>query len=261
MAITSLDGYTAAPKQNIPWFKTAARTTVAAIPFSLFDIAGVPGPGTLAIGNTANGIVPDDSVAGYPNIAAAGIAWWLGTIEYGSSVACRLHLYDCLFSAGAYAFNANVTLASQPSYAGRVPGGDYRGLELWLEAVTAFTGNPSVQLNYLDDGGAAGDTGVIGTGAALTVGRMFKMPLAAGDMGVQRLDQVRGTVATVGTFNVHVMRRLWSGRVRIVNDGDRHSFVRTGLKRVFDSSALRVIVQPDSTASGLPEVYVELVDG
>jgi hypothetical protein len=261
MAIATHDGYVGSAKQFLTWFKTASITAVAAIPFTNFHLAGSPGAGTLAVGNTANGIVPTAALAGYPTIAAIAATGYLGKIDFASSVACRLALYDCLFSAGAYAFNANTTLASQPSYAGRVPGGNYQGLELWLEAVTAFTGLQSIQLNYLDQGGAAGDTGVVATGVAPILGRMFRVPLAAGDTGVQQLVQVRSTVATVGTFNVHIMRPLWTGRVNLANGGDTHDYLKTGLNRLYAASALRVVVQPDSTAVGLPQLYVEVCDG
>jgi hypothetical protein len=262
MALTSIDSYLASVRQTIDWFKTANRTTVAGIPFSLFDIAGVPGAGTLAVGNTANGIVPTPSspAAGYPQVRAINGTGYVTRVEFGWTVAGRLMLYDRLFSAGAYAYNADTTLASQPSYAGRVPAADYSGLELWVEAVTAFTGTPSVEVNYLDQGGAAGDTGVVSCGAALTVGRSFRMPLAAGDVGLQQITRVRGTVATVGTFNVHVMRKLWEGRVLVANDGDVHDMLKTGAPVVYPTSAFFVLVQPDGTSSALPDVTVEVAD-
>ncbi len=260
MALATLDGYIAAVKQEVRWLKTTSRTAVAAQPFSCFDIAGSPGAGTLAAGNTANGLVHTDATAGYPTIGALASLGYLTRVEFGWTVAGRLALYDRLFSCGAYAFNADTTLASQPSYSGRVPGADYSGLELWVEAVTAFTGNLSAQINYLDEGGAAGDTGAVTTGAALIVGRMFRLPLAAGDRGVQQVTRVRGSVATAGTFNVHVMRRLWSGRVIAANDGDIHDMLKTGAPRVYADSALFVVVQPDSTATALPEMTLEVAD-
>jgi hypothetical protein len=260
MALTSADTYIAATKNPVDWYKSGARTTVARIPFSLFDIAGQPGAGTLAVGNTANGLVHTDAVAGYPIIPAIAGIGYLTRVWFDWSVAGILRLYDRLFSAGAYAFNANVTLTAQPSFAGRVPGGIYGGLELWLEAVTAFTGSQSCQINYLDQGGVAGDTAVVATGVAPTVGRMFRMPLAAGDSGIQRLDQVRSTVSTVGTFNVHIMRKLWQGRVKAASDGDVHNMFKTGAPQVYADSALFVQAQADSTASGLPDVDMEICD-
>ena len=45
MAITTMDQLIAAKTQRIPINKTASRTAVAAIPFSVFDLAGNPGAG------------------------------------------------------------------------------------------------------------------------------------------------------------------------------------------------------------------------
>jgi len=261
MAIATLDNYIGSVKQYITYNKTASRTALAAIPFSVFDQAGTPGAGTLAVGNTANGIVPTDAVAGYPVIGAINTGGYIGKIDFGWTVSGRLHLYDCLFSAGAYAYNANVTLTGQPSFAGRVPGSDYRGLELWLEQVTAMTGNQSIRVQYLDQDGNAGDTGTIATGVAPIVGRMLRLPLASGDNGLRQINVVTSTVSTAGTFNVHIMRPLWTGRVKIANDGDTHSFARTGLKNIYADSALRVVTQPDSTATALPQLYIEICDG
>lgn len=262
MAITTLDGLIAAVKQRIILAKTASRTSVANIPFSVFDQAGNPGAGTIAVGNTANGVVPTDATTGYPLLPAPASTLYLSRADIRSSVAGWIDIYDTLFSCGAYAFNANTTLASQPSYSGRLPvASDYTGLELWVEAATAFTGSPSFQINYLDQGGAAGDTGVIGSGAALILGRMFHMPLAAGDSGIQQITQVRGTVASAGTFNVHVLRHLCGVRINVANQGVLQDFAQLGLPKIFGDSALRLITTLDSTATGLPACRLEVSDG
>jgi len=260
MAITSLDTYTAAVKQYITYNKTATRTAVAAIPFSVLDCAGVPSSAALAIGSSGAGVVPTDATAGYPPVTNFVSGGYLGKVDYAWTVSGRLHLYDVLFTCGTYNFNSDITLTGQASYGARVPNLNYNGLELWLEAVTAFTGNQTCQINYLDQDGQAGDTGAVATGVAPIIGRMFRMPLGAGDNGLQQIVRVRSSVSTVGTFNVHVMRQLWTGRVPVANSGDTHSFARTGLKPVYSDSALRLICQPDSTATALPQLYIELCD-
>ncbi len=262
MSIATLDQYIAAAKQRVTYIKTATgRTTLTYMPYSIFDQTGNPGAGTLAIGNTANGVVPDDSVAGYPALNSfGGNPGYLSKVEFISTVAGRIALFDRLFAAGAYAYNADVTLTAQPSFAARIPV-DYKGLELWVEAVTAFTGNPSIQINYLDQDGNAGDTGVYATGAALAVGRCILIPLAAGDTGLQQITRVRSTVATAGTFNVMVLRRLWSGRVSQNNTGDIHDLLKTGLVRVFDTSALYVLIYTDGTTGGYPDLNFEIANG
>lgn len=263
MTIATLDQYIAAPKQRAPWQKTASLTTVATSWFSTFAQAGNPGAGTLAGVNTANGVVPTDATAGYPAINAfgGGATGYLSKIEFGSTVACRIQLFDRLFVAGAYAFNANTALASQPSFAGRVPGTNYAGLEIWVEQVTAATGNQAVTVTYTNEAGTTTrSTGAVGIGAAPTVGRCWQLPLQSGDSGVQRIDNVLGTVATVGTFNVMVLRPLWTGRVRAANDGDIHDFLRTGMPQIFADSALYALISADGTASGLPELEIEIAN-
>jgi hypothetical protein len=263
MAITTLDGYIGAAKQRLTWMKTGTRTLVAAMPYTVFDIAGTPGVGTLNVGNTANGLVHTGATPGYPILASfGGQSGYLSKVEFGSTVACCLDLYDRLYVAGAYAYNADTTLASQPSFAGRIPGGfGYGGLQLWIEAVTAFTGSPSIEINYLDQDGNPGDTGVVATGLALPVGRCFQIPLAAGDSGIQQITRVRCTVATVGTFNVMILRPLWFGRVIVANGGDVHDLLRTGFPQIFDTSALYMLLAADSTAVGLPDVSMQVAMG
>ncbi len=266
MAITTRDGLIAAmgSAQRIRMMKSTSRTVVANIPFSLFDVAGDPGAGTLAGSSTAAGVVPTDATVGVPVINAFSGAnlGYVTRVEASNIVACRIAVYDMLFKAGAYAFNANVTLGSQPSYSSRIPGGtDYGGCELWLETVTAFTGNQSIRVQYLDQGGNAGDTGTIATGVAPTVGRMLKLPLAAGDTGVSQVTNVTSTVSTVGTFNVLVLRKIWEGRIRAANDQIVHGPDLTGLRQVFADSALVTVITADSTASQLPEIYLDIANG
>lgn len=264
MAITTLDGYIGAASQRVQITKTASVTAVALMNTQILQAAGNPGAGTLAGTSTANGVVPTDATAGFPIIQAfgGGATGYISNVQFGASVAQRTTLFDCLFKAGAYAFNANTTLSAQPSYSSRVLGGtDFTNTEIWIEAVTAFTGNQSIAVTYTNQSGTTGKTtGTIATGVAPIVGRMLQLPLAAGDTGVQKIESVVSTVSTAGTFNVLVLRRLWQGRVNIANFGDAHDFLKTGMPVIFDNSALMLISQPDSTATGIIDVSIEIVN-
>lgn len=256
MAITTFDGFIGSTKQYVSIAKTASRTSVAAQWFSVFDLAGYPGAGTLAGTSTTAGVVPTDATAGFPAIDAfgGGATGYLAQVEFGSSVASRLKLFDCVFKAGAYAFNANTALTAQPSYSGRMPGGSFGGTQIWLEQVTAGTGVQNVNITYTNQAGTGSrTTGTVAT-AANIVGRMWQLPLQAGDTGVQKIDNVTGSVATAGTFNILVLRPLWSGRVKIANDGDVHDLAKTGMPTLFADSALLLTVAADSTATGIPEL-------
>lgn len=265
MAIISLDQYIAAPRQFVSWVKTGALTTVAASYSDSLAVAGAPGAGTLAGASTAAGVVPVAGDAGFPALTAfaSGHTGYLGKVSFSSSVACRIRVCDLLFKAGAYAYNANQALTNQPSFASRVPGGtDFKGTELWVEAVTAFTGNLSVAITYTDqDGNTGATTGTVATGVAPVVGRMIQIPLASGDSGLQKVESVVASVASAGTFNVLVVRPLYEMNIRLANGGDTHDILKTGLPRVFQTSALFPMVAPDSTSLGVPSLLMEIVNG
>jgi hypothetical protein len=272
MSITSLDGYIGAVKQRVRILKTASRTVVATIPFSVFDIAGNPGAGVLAGTSTSSGSVPTDATPGCPDIAFTSGVGYLSKIEYGSSVACRLSLHDMLFKAGAYSYaTGTTTLSNQPVISQRCP--DYLGgttfgsrNEIWIEVVTAMTAATSwnVRITYTNFDGIVGRSSIVSANfaaAALTVGKMFMIGLASGDTGVQKIESVivTNTGATAGSFNVLILRPIWtSGRCMTANDGDIHDMLKTGLPIVYNDSALIMQVQADSTASGVPELSFEV---
>lgn len=265
MAISSLDQFIAAASQRLILIKTASRSSVAAIPFSVFDLAGSPGAGVLSGTNTTAGVVPTNATAGFPaiNPFGGGATGYIGGVTFGNAQASRLRVFDLLWKGGAYAFNAAVTLSAQPSYASRVLGGtDFTNTEIWLEAVTAFTGLQSITVTYTNQDGETGRTkGTIATGVAPAVGRMLQLPLQAGDTGVQKIESVTSTVSTAGTFNVLVMRRLWEGRCRLANDGDVHDLLKTGMPQIFADSALFLQVIADGASTGIPELQLEIVNG
>jgi hypothetical protein len=273
MAISTFDGFIAAAKQYISLVKVSARTSVATGWFSVFELNGNPGGGVLAGTSTTAGVVPTDATQGTPPIDVFGgsAVGYLAQVDYGSSVACRMKLFDMLFKAGAYAFTAGTTnLAAQPSYSSRMPGGtDFKDTQIWIEVTTAFlTGTAwQVQITYTNQSGTAGRTSTIlpaTTAANLTLGRMYQIGLQSGDSGVQKIESVivtnGGTAMTAGNFNVLVLRPLWSGRVKTINDGDVHDLAKTGMPVVYADSALIMAVAADATSTGQPEIELVIAN-
>lgn len=262
MTIGTFDQLKAAAVQRIRMKRTASVTAVAAQPTTVWQAAGAPGAGTLAIGNTTTGVVPTDATAGYPPINAfgGGAKGEISRLVISNTVASLVTLYDRLWAAGAFAFNANVAIAGAPSFASRVPGGtDFNNLILHIEAVTAFTGNPSFNITYTRGDGTTGrTTGVIGAGAALIVGRGLFLPFQAGDNSIQAVTNVACTVATAGTFNVSILRPLGEARIAVANDQSLQDWFATGGPEVFADSALYPLVEPDSTATGAPSIMCDI---
>lgn len=265
MAITTLDGYIAAPKQRIGYQKTATATTIAAQPYTVFDLAGSPGAGTLGGTSTTTGVVPTDATAGCPTINFSTGTGYLTGVQFKNSVASTIVVYDLLWKAGAYSFNASTTGQTPTSFLSRIPGGtaaDTAGCtEIWVETVTAFTGNQTFNVTYNDEGGASSSTGAVGIGAAPTIRRMWQLPLAAGDKGCSGVTGVVGATGSAGTANILVLRPLWTGRVAVANDGGTHGLDITGAPVLYSDSALFVMVYADSTSSGVPYLNFEVANG
>lgn len=272
MAVRNRDQLVAATaaSQAVQIFRNGARATLAGRTYSTIDLAGSPGAGVLAGTSTAAGVVPTDATAGCPTINAfsgSNTGYVLQT-SIGDTVGVRNRIYDLLFKAGAYTFNAAVTLVSQPSYSSRIPldpvlgTADYKGTEIWFECVTTFTGNLTLTVTYTNDQGVAGQTTTVAqvTGAAPTVGQMARLPLATGDQGVQKIESVTGTIASAGTFNILVMRQIGGARVGI-NGGDIAGPDRTGMPILFADSALVLTVTPDSTAIGIADCTINIGNG
>jgi hypothetical protein len=272
MAIVTADGWFAAAKQKVLIRKLTSVAAIAATPFSSFDVGGLPGAGTLTIGNVVNGVVPTDAVAGFPTISAFNVAGgtkgYLAAAQYRNSVAGGAILYDRLFHAGSVVLTTLVTttLAAQPSYTSRLPNGtDYGNLDILLEINAAVSATATtVTVTYTNEAGVAGrSTGASVSLSGFTNKRLLLMPLQAGDKGVQKIESiiVGGTVATTGSVNVVVARRLAEFDIRIANAADLQAWDAIGSPEVFADSALFLAVQPDSTATGVPSLGLDIING
>lgn len=271
MAITTGDGYIAAPKQLVRIIKTQTATSVANQYHTVFDRTGNPGAGSLSVGNTANGLVPTDATAGFPTINAfgGGATGYITALHYSSTVASRIHLYDRLFHAGSVVLTslATTTLSSQPAYTSRIPGGtDYTNLEIWLEINAAVSSTATtVSVAYTNETPTGGrSTGATASLSGFITGRLIQMPLQAGDKGVSKIDSITvgGTVATTGSVNVIVARPLvTSMRVNATSYGDILGLDRTGMPVIYADSALWPVIGADSTSTGIPDLAIEVSNG
>ena len=264
MAITTLDGYIGSAKQIVLQKKTASITAAAQMITSPMAALGIPGAGTLAGTNASVGVLQTDALAGFPPINAfgGGAKGYISRVSGYNSVPGMLMLVDVLLKLGTFSYNAAVSGLTTVDISSRIPSGtDYKGLEIWLEQVTAMTGNQTIAVTYLDQDGGAGTTGSIATGVAPIVGRCLKLPLASGDSGVRGITGVTSTVSTAGTFNVLIVRPLVQMRIPVAGYSEQRDLYGTGMPEIFADSALGLYVRPDSTATGLPEWEIEIANG
>ena len=256
--------------------KTASRTAVAGVPFAVFDQAGNPGAGSLTLSGQTNGQKQTSGMTGYPSITCPSDMLQLRRIEFGNSVPCRMELFDIIVKHGPIPYTAGTTTPTgQPTITERCP--DYSAgtptvfggeNEIWVEVSTAFvTGTAwQIQVTYTNSAGVTGRTSIISAAqaaAALTIGKRFPLALQAGDFGVQKIESIivtnGGTAMTAGVVNVMIVRPIYTKmRVPVANGGDVHDWGKTGLVIVPPTAALDCFVSADSTATGLPELLIEL---
>lgn len=270
MAIT-LDKILGAYKQRIPVVKTSTATVVAGLPSTLIDKNGFPAAGSLNPSQTTNGVVPTNATAGYPRIEAPSGSnrLYLSRVEVAASVGMSVEIFDCIFQAGQTTIptsgTTTVTLSSIPSIASRIPymadgtTKDYQSLQLFIQMSVAGSAHAhTTSIDYLDQGGAAGNTGNVSTNA-FAVNRLIRCPLAAGDTGVQGITgyNVNGATSSTGAVTVQIMRSL--GRYRTTaGNSNIYGPDYTGLPELFGDSALLLVVYADSTSSGIPSVNIEI---
>lgn len=256
MAIATLAGYQASARQRIIYRKNATSWGGSTF-YSNVQIGGSPGAAG-GPGNTANGIVPAGG-AGYPAINAfAGTAYITGVeaaLLSSSSLfgGLRYILADLVWYAGAYS-TANVTLTSQPSFASRLPGGSFVGLQLWSEGVGGGGTTTTFNVGYTNESGTPGrstgaiDIDVIGSNVGLQA-QIF--PLQAGDAGVQRIDSVTVNGGT-HSANLMVVRPLVYGRVNWTRNKGvaRKWFDHTHAPQILSNASLVTLVACEGSGNG-----------
>jgi hypothetical protein len=274
MAITTMDGLAAAvaASQDVVLQKASALTSVAAFWYSLWAEAGNPAAGSLAIGNTANGVVPTDATAGSPLINAftGTNTGYLAAIRASATATQTLVLYDRVFHSGSHALTpvGTTNLTAQPSFSGRVQGGtNFGGCEIWLEFnVAAAASAVTVQVGYQDGtaaGGAAQTTTVTASLASYPTKRMLQLGLANGT-GVQRINSViiGGTAAATGSINVVVLRRLATMPIMVANlSSVVQDFFALGGQVVFADSCLALMSLATGTALGTIIGDCQIING
>lgn len=248
MAIATAADVQTALRQYVTFRKGSASGT--AFWRSFLTVSGEPGAGSFAVGNTANGLVPTDTLAGVPALHFASGNGYISALEVAATSAGRFMLIDRVFHCGSYNFDANTTLASQPSYSGRIPNGDYSGTQIFFEQATNATGIQNVTVTYTDqDGNLAATTGAVAGTNNQSAGSTVPMPFAAGDSGVQKIESVVGSVASGGTFNVIVGRILAHFSVRETTSINHvRNFEQLAMPEIFPTSCLQPLHYSISTA-------------
>lgn len=270
MSILTADGYIAAAKQIIPVTK-ASLTTVAFNRSTNAAQAGNPGSASIVGAATPSGGVPVDGQVGSPTINAfgGGATGYLTRVQWAMSVAGRIELWDKLYAVNVTTAQLGslqtLTLSGQASFLARTPDGAGYGTRCFVEITTTMAATATtINVTYTAAGGATGKTAVATASlSGFIAGRWVELFPAAGDAGFAKIESViiGGATNASGVLNVIIARPLWTNGTRIVNGNGVDGIDRTGMPIIYPTSALVVTTVADSTASGTPDLNLEISNG
>lgn len=258
MAIATWDALLAAlaTGQRIGWHKLSVTSTAGGF-YTMWDVQGDPGAGSLAIGNTTTGLIPTDATAGAFTITdpTGANLLYLAQANIGAAGPLQGILYDRLWHAGS--FNANQAIGT-PFNLGTAtaltrPDANGENTEIWLETNVATSNTAtSISFTYTNSAGATGRvTPAISIQNFLTR-RMLPIPFQSGDIGVRSIQSytTSGTVASAGTFNIVIIRRLFADAIpgSQVGPGPR-SAMEIGMPRIYSDSCLALMAYAFTTST------------
>lgn len=257
MPITSMDGLVAAlaAGQRIALQK-ASITAVAGFYYTLWAAAGIPGAGSLSIGNTTSGVIPTDATAGAPVINAftGSNTGYLLTFDASNAVAGVLSVYDRLWHAGSFVCTslATITLSNQPALQ-RVPNNDYSQLELWLEVNAASGATATTVTVSYQDGDDATQTATLDSNlSSIPANRMLPFRLA-NSKGIRKVNSVTiGGATGTCTFNLIIQRNIVDHTSVSASVGrPKKGPFETGMPQIYADSCLACMFLATTTSTGV----------
>lgn len=274
MAITNLDQLVAAlaARGSTPLFFPSG-TTVSGGFTNLNRLVTGSAQGQMAVppSRTTGGHVPTDVLTGFPNFPnpGAGNSLYLARVGVNNSVAGGLLLYDRVYAASGFAGNVATAQAITgfPTLpADRVGAGN--GLEIWLESYTAIGATASnVTVQYTNTASPTPQSGrntvseaII---ASMPAGRMQRLRLQDGDLGVTSIESLTLSVSTgtAGDFGVTLLRRLGIVPLPVVSAGALLDAFDVGLPELDDETALQFVHVGTGTATGVLMGALNIVEG
>ena len=261
MSIKSIDEYIASTKQILSFNKPTSTTVNPCIATSFSGRAGHPGIVT-STGLSAPWIITDAAV-GFPKIVDIGKPLYLTRVSFIGQFVKRLDLYDCLTMSGPHSSLTATTNVITGLVTSRFPVvnsvTDYT-CGIWLEMTASSGVTFDVQVSYVNQDDVTRTTPVITVSAAVrnSAFGMVKLPLFGTDTGVKRVLNVYTGGATGATFNILMLRYLWSSLANSTAGQLNSDVVNTGMPQVFPDSAIFPIAYSNGSSSGTCPITIEV---
>lgn len=255
MAITTVDGALAGMQPLRSFGKAATGTLGAGRPFSLWSLAGVPGPG--GYDSTLNGVTlssPQNGQIPFTNPGSGNT--YLTRFVAACTQVSTLILADRIWHNGGFTITStsaqNIT---SPTWPARDTSGATSGdaILLGMEISSAAgAAAPTITVSYTNEANTSGRTGTnwFATANSPGAGSFFPIGLQAGDKGVRSVQSVTLSASWVsGTMNLVAYRELARLELPVASAGNALDLLQSGFVRMYNDSVPFLILVPSTTTS------------
>lgn len=271
--ITSM---TAGKRLVLPWTKNATTTPAAATWYSMWPVAGQPGAGVWNANDLTFHRTTDTTTGalyhgGNKSTDTKHLLYLMGLASAGSPPPLIM-LVDMVGYYGPFAQVAGSQTLTNTNAPDRYTSAGQSGLQAVVvcTAVGGATASNITVLTYTDQDGngasniptttpvavtvsAAAPTTTLGARVVTTVAGPF-LPLAAGDCGMQSIQNITFSAANTGNYAIHMVKPLAMLPLATANVPSERDLVMqiANLERVYDGACLTWLVYfPAATGSTL----------
>lgn len=238
--------------QRLSFGKTS--TTISSFVYhSLWKITGQDWPAGLSPGSTS-GTVCTDTTTGALTLRdpTGGRELRVSNLDFMWSLTGIFYFYDRLIHSDGL---SGTLTSAQPVNTPALPAraGTGEGVDLYLEIYTSTGATPqAATVSYTNSDGVSGRTGTVTIPASPLAGRLLRVNLTLGDLGVQSVQSVTlaGSTGTPGDFGVVLGKPILTVSSSTNNVPQFRDYAGTGLPQVFGDSAIWVFMLGSAASSG-----------
>jgi hypothetical protein len=257
MAFSSLDNLVASLPGQIQPYTKASSVSVAGGYMSLWNAAGQPAAGVIAISQTTTGVSPTSATTGaftYTNNGGGSATTNIARISASSSVTGTVVVYDRLWHGGSFtSANGSISITNPTSTLTRTYGpsaNNWQGTELWFEVASALSATATtITITYNDGVGNTGLSATCAVPASAIIGRMFPFVMANGN-GIKVITAMSGSAAPTGTFNLVILQRLIEVPIAIAGIAQALDFAGCGFPVIQNNACISFFMVTNTTSTG-----------
>lgn len=267
MAISTIDQAIGGFQPTRSFAKSVTGILVSGRPFSLWSLAGIPGPG--GFDNTLNGVTlsaPQNGQLPFTN-PVSGSTYLARMVAQSTGAGNSLILADRLWHNGGITITSTASQGiTSPTFPARDAAGatSGAGVLLGLEiSATCGAGTPTITISYTNSAGTSGRTAtnIIATVASSIATSFYPIGLQAGDVGVQSVQSITLSATwTSGTINLVAYREI--ARVQLAASNVPNAITMLdGMPIMYNDSVPFLILVPSAVTASVVQGSLTVTQG